>query len=82
LVFSPQRQRWLKIKQARTLALFVLGAEWGSGRLWRSLSNLHFGARDSRKGGFAMLGKAFKGLTDEMLAWQTGGWRSRLTGFG
>lgn len=65
-------QSWLKIKQARTLDLVVLGAEWGSGRRRGWLSNLHLGARDTQKGGFAMLGKTFKGLTDEMLAWQTG----------
>lgn len=65
-------QSWLKIKQARTLDLVVLGAEWGSGRRRGWLSNLHLGARDTHKGGFAMLGKTFKGLTDEMLAWQTG----------
>ncbi|MGI8962547.1 MAG: ATP-dependent DNA ligase [Bryobacteraceae bacterium] len=64
-------QSWLKIKQARTLDLVVLGAEWGNGRRQGWLSNLHLGARDTRKGGFAMLGKTFKGLTDEMLAWQT-----------
>jgi DNA ligase-1 len=65
-------QSWLKVKQARTLDLVVLGAEWGSGRRRGWLSNLHLGARDTQKGGFAMLGKTFKGLTDEMLAWQTG----------
>ena len=64
-------QGWLKIKQARTLDLAILAAEWGSGRRRGWLSNLHLGARDARKGGFAMLGKTFKGLTDEMLSWQT-----------
>ncbi|MBV8865963.1 MAG: ATP-dependent DNA ligase [Acidobacteriaceae bacterium] len=64
-------QSWLKIKQARTLDLVILAAEWGSGRRQGWLSNLHLGARDIEKGGFAMLGKTFKGLTDEMLAWQT-----------
>lgn len=64
-------QSWLKIKQARTLDLVILAAEWGNGRRRGWLSNLHLGARDTRKGGFAMLGKTFKGLTDEMLAWQT-----------
>jgi DNA ligase-1 len=64
-------QNWLKIKQARTLDLVILAAEWGSGRRRGWLSNLHLGARDTHKGGFAMLGKTFKGLTDEMLAWQT-----------
>ena len=64
-------QSWLKVKRARTLDLVILAAEWGSGRRRGFLSNLHLGARDTRKGGFAMLGKTFKGLTDEMLAWQT-----------
>jgi DNA ligase-1 len=64
-------QSWLKIKRARTLDLVILAAEWGSGRRKGWLSNLHLGARDTEKGGFAMLGKTFKGLTDEMLAWQT-----------
>jgi DNA ligase 1 len=62
---------WLKVKQARTLDLVILAAEWGNGRRRGWLSNLHLGARDTEKGGFAMLGKTFKGLTDEMLAWQT-----------
>jgi DNA ligase-1 len=64
-------QSWLKIKKAHTLDLVILAAEWGSGRRRGWLSNLHLGARDTEKGGFAMLGKTFKGLTDEMLAWQT-----------
>ncbi len=64
-------QSWLKVKQARTLDLVILAAEWGNGRRRGWLSNLHLGARDTQKGGFAMLGKTFKGLTDEMLAWQT-----------
>jgi ATP-dependent DNA ligase len=59
------------VKQARTLDLVVLAAEWGSGRRRGTLSNLHLGARDAERGGFVMLGKTFKGLTDEMLAWQT-----------
>jgi DNA ligase-1 len=62
---------WLKIKSAHTLDLVVLAAEWGSGRRRGWLSNLHLGARDPRTGGFVMLGKTFKGLTDEMLEWQT-----------
>lgn len=62
---------WLKVKQARTLDLVILAAEWGSGRRHGTLSNLHLGARDSERGGFVMLGKTFKGLTDAMLAWQT-----------
>jgi DNA ligase 1 len=62
---------WLKIKPAHTLDLVVLAAEWGHGRRQGWLSNLHLGARDPENGGFVMLGKTFKGLTDEMLAWQT-----------
>ncbi len=65
-------QSWLKVKKARTLDLVILAAEWGNGRRQGWLSNLHLGARDTEKGGFAMLGKTFKGLTDEMLRWQTG----------
>jgi DNA ligase-1 len=61
---------WLKVKVAHTLDLVVLAVEWGSGRRQGKLSNLHLGARDPA-GGFVMLGKTFKGLTDEMLAWQT-----------
>ena len=68
---GARRQSWLKIKRARTLDLVVLAAEWGNGRRHGWLSNLHLGARDTIKGGFAMLGKTFKGLTDEMLGWQT-----------
>jgi len=64
-------QSWLKIKRPHTLDLVILAAEWGSGRRKGYLSNLHLGARDTEKGGYAMLGKTFKGLTDEMLAWQT-----------
>ena len=62
---------WLKVKAARTLDLVVLAAEWGHGRRQGTLSNLHLGARDPATGGFVMLGKTFKGLTDEMLRWQT-----------
>ena len=62
---------WLKVKRARTLDLVVLAAEWGHGRRRGWLSNLHLGARDPATGGFVMLGKTFKGLTDELLAWQT-----------
>jgi DNA ligase 1 len=64
-------QRWLKIKPARTLDLVVLAAEWGHGRRRGWLSNLHLGARDPERGSFVMLGKTFKGMTDEMLEWQT-----------
>jgi DNA ligase-1 len=62
---------WLKLKPAHTLDLVVLAAEWGSGRRKGWLSNLHLGARDPEAGGFVMLGKTFKGMTDEILAWQT-----------
>jgi DNA ligase 1 len=62
---------WLKVKVAHTLDLVVLAAEWGHGRRQGMLSNLHLGARDPEGGGFVMLGKTFKGMTDEMLAWQT-----------
>ncbi|MGH8904248.1 MAG: ATP-dependent DNA ligase, partial [Egibacteraceae bacterium] len=62
---------WLKVKQAHTLDLVVLAAEWGHGRRRGWLSNLHLGARDPENGGFVMLGKTFKGMTDELLAWQT-----------
>jgi DNA ligase-1 len=62
---------WLKIKKVHTLDLVVIGVEWGSGRRTGSLSNLHLGARDPVNGGFVMLGKTFKGMTDELLAWQT-----------
>jgi DNA ligase 1 len=62
---------WLKVKPAHTLDLVVLAAEWGHGRRSGKLSNLHLGARDPATGGFVMLGKTFKGMTDAMLAWQT-----------
>jgi DNA ligase-1 len=62
---------WLKVKTAHTLDLVVLAAEWGHGRRRGWLSNLHLGARDPASGELVMLGKTFKGLTDEMLAWQT-----------
>ena len=62
---------WLKVKPAHTLDLVVLAAEWGHGRRQGKLSNLHLGARDPEHGSFVMLGKTFKGMTDEMLAWQT-----------
>ncbi|MFI6291775.1 ATP-dependent DNA ligase [Nonomuraea sp. NPDC050790] len=61
---------WIKVKPRHTLDLVVLAAEWGHGRREGKLSNLHLGARDP-EGGFVMLGKTFKGLTDELLAWQT-----------
>jgi ATP-dependent DNA ligase I len=62
---------WIKVKPRVTLDLVILAAEWGHGRRTGLLSNLHLGARDPRTGGFVMLGKTFKGLTDAMLAWQT-----------
>jgi ATP-dependent DNA ligase I len=62
---------WLKVKRATTLDLVVLAADWGHGRRTGRLSNLHLGARDPATGEFVMLGKTFKGMTDEMLAWQT-----------
>jgi DNA ligase-1 len=62
---------WLKVKPVQTLDLVVLAAEWGHGRRRGWLSNLHLGARDPEAGGFVMLGKTFKGMTDELLAWQT-----------
>jgi DNA ligase-1 len=74
-VFAPYEagrrgSRWRKVKPVHTLDLVVLAAEWGSGRRAGRLSNLHLGTSDA-SGGFAMLGKTFKGLTDELLAWQT-----------
>ena len=62
---------WRKVKPVRTYDLVVLGAEWGHGRRQGWLSNLHLGARDPATGGFVMVGKCFKGLTDELLEWQT-----------
>ena len=62
---------WLKLKPTHTLDLVVLAAEWGHGRRQWWLSNIHLGARDEAAGGFVMLGKTFKGMTDEMLGWQT-----------
>ena len=62
---------WVKVKVAHTLDLVVLAAEWGHGRRSGKLSNLHLGARDPESGGYVMLGKTFKGMTDQMLAWQT-----------
>jgi DNA ligase-1 len=67
---------WIKVKPVLTYDLVVLAAEWGSGRRRGWLSNLHLGARDpdgefGDPGGFVMVGKTFKGLTDELLRWQT-----------
>jgi len=62
---------WLKVKPTHTLDLVILAADWGHGRRTGWLSNLHLGARDPDAGAFVMLGKTFKGLTDDMLRWQT-----------
>jgi DNA ligase-1 len=67
---------WIKVKPVHTYDLVVLAAEWGSGRRTGLLSNLHLGALDpvgefGEPGGFVMVGKTFKGLTDELLRWQT-----------
>ena len=70
---------WVKVKTARTLDLVVLAVEWGSGRRQGWLSNLHLGARDPATGGFVMLGKTFKGMTDELLEWQTKELQARET---
>jgi DNA ligase-1 len=71
---------WRKVKPVRTYDLVVLGAEWGHGRRRGWLSNLHLGARDPATGGFVMVGKCFKGLTDELLDWQTKELLARETG--
>ena len=71
---------WRKVKPVRTYDLVVLGAEWGHGRRQGRLSNLHLGARDPRSGEFVMVGKTFKGMTDELLEWQTGELLARETG--
>ncbi len=62
---------WVKVKPTHTVDLVVLAVEWGSGRRRGLLSNIHLGARDPASGGFVMVGKTFKGMTDEMLRWQT-----------
>ncbi|MEO8553269.1 MAG: ATP-dependent DNA ligase, partial [Kofleriaceae bacterium] len=66
---------WLKIKRVHHLDLVVLAAEWGSGRRKGWLSNIHLGARDGDE--WVMLGKTFKGMTDEMLKWQTAAFLAR-----
>jgi len=68
---------WLKIKRAHTLDLVVLAAEWGHGRRQGKLSNLHLGAFDPATQQYVMLGKTFKGMTDEMLEWQTREFQAR-----
>ncbi len=70
---------WRKVKPVRTYDLVVLGAEWGHGRRRGWLSNLHLGARDVANGEFVMVGKCFKGLTDELLRWQTAALLERET---
>ena len=72
-------QAWRKVKPVRTFDLVVLGAEWGHGRRRGWLSNLHLGARDPETGEFVMVGKTFKGLTDELLRWQTDALLARET---
>jgi ATP-dependent DNA ligase len=71
---------WRKVKPVRTYDLVVLGAEWGHGRREGWLSNLHLGARDAESGEFVMVGKCFKGLTDDLLEWQTKELLARETG--
>jgi DNA ligase-1 len=71
---------WRKVKPVLTYDLVVLGAEWGHGRRTGRLSNLHLGARDPESGEFVMVGKTFKGLTDELLEWQTSALLERETG--
>jgi DNA ligase-1 len=70
---------WIKVKTARSLDLVVLAVEWGSGRRNGWLSNIHLGARNPETGGFVMLGKTFKGMTDEILKWQTTEFLARET---
>jgi DNA ligase 1 len=70
---------WRKVKPVRSYDLVVLGAEWGHGRRRGWLSNLHLGARDPAGGEFVMVGKCFKGLTDELLRWQTAALLERET---
>ena len=79
-VAGRRGQDWLKLKAAHTFDLVVLAAEWGSGRRRGWLSNLHLGARDPDKGGFVMLGKTFKGMTDDILRWQTEALQARALG--
>ena len=71
---------WLKVKPVHTLDLVVLAVEWGSGRRRGKLSNIHLGARDPATGGYVMLGKTFKGMTDAMLKWQTKRFRELAVG--
>jgi DNA ligase-1 len=70
---------WRKVKPVQTFDLVVLGADWGHGRRRGWLSNLHLGARDAATAEFVMVGKCFKGLTDELLRWQTAALLERET---
>ena len=79
-VAGRRGKAWRKVKPVRTYDLVVLGAEWGHGRRRGWLSNLHLGARDPSSGEFVMVGKCFKGLTDELLEWQTKALLERETG--
>jgi DNA ligase-1 len=81
-IYSAGRRgkAWRKVKPVRTYDLVVLGAEWGHGRRRGLLSNLHLGAYDPSTGDFVMVGKCFKGLTDELLEWQTKELLARETG--
>jgi DNA ligase-1 len=79
-VAGRRGKAWRKVKPVRTYDLVVLGAEWGHGRRRGWLSNLHLGARDPSSGQFVMVGKCFKGLTDELLEWQTKALLERETG--
>ena len=71
---------WRKLKPVHTFDLVVLAAEWGHGRRRGWLSNLHLGAREPSDGSFVMVGKTFKGLTDELLTWQTAAFLEREIG--
>jgi DNA ligase-1 len=62
---------WRKVKPVYTLDLVVIAVEWGYGRRTGYLSNIHLGARNPDDGSLVMVGKTFKGMTDEMLRWQT-----------
>jgi DNA ligase 1 len=79
-VAGRRGKAWRKVKPVRTYDLVVLAAEWGHGRRRGWLSNLHLGAREPSTGEFVMVGKCFKGLTDELLEWQTGALLERETG--
>jgi DNA ligase-1 len=78
-VAGRRGKAWRKVKPVRTYDLVVLGAEWGHGRRQGWLSNLHLGARDPETGAFVMVGKTFKGMTDELLGWQTAALLERET---